>query len=136
MNGQLTCAPTNVGLTWHGIDWAKAYGYVKRMQARIVKATKEQRWNKVRALQRLLICSFYGKALAVRRVTENQGKRTPGVDNETWSTPPAKAAAIGSLKRKGYRPLPLKRIYIPKSNGKMRPLSIPTMRDRAMQALH
>jgi RNA-directed DNA polymerase len=136
MNGQLTCAPTDVSLTWHGIDWAKAYRYVKRMQARIVKATKEQRWNKVQALQRLLTCSFYGKALAVRRVTENQGKRTPGVDNETWSTPPAKAAAIGSLKRNGYRPLPLKRIYIPKSNGKMRPLSIPTMRDRAMQALH
>jgi len=106
------------------------------MQIRIVKATQEKRWNKVKALQRLLTSSFYGKALAVRRVTENQGKRTPGVDGETWSTPATKMDAVYSLKRKGYRPLPLKRIYIPKSNGKMRPLSIPTMRDRAMQALY
>lgn len=136
MNGQLTCAPTDVSTLWHSINWAEAYGYVRRMQTRIVKATQEQRWNKVHALQRLLTCSFYGKALAVRRVTENQGKRTPGVDGETWSTPAAKANAIVSLARKAYRPRPLKRIYIPKSNGKMRPLSIPTMRDRAMQALH
>jgi RNA-directed DNA polymerase len=136
MNGQSTCAPTDAPTPWHSINWAKAYGYVRRMQARIVKATQAKRWNKVQVLQRLLTCSFYGKALAVRRVTENQGKRTPGVDEVTWSTPAAKSKAICSLKRHGYRPMPLKRIYIPKSNGKMRPLSIPTMRDRAMQALH
>jgi RNA-directed DNA polymerase len=106
------------------------------MQTRIVKATQEKRWNKVKALQRLLTSSFYGKVLAVRRVTENQGKRTPGVDGKTWSTPETKMDAVYSLKRQGYRPLPLKRIYIPKSNGKMRPLSIPTMHDRAMQALY
>lgn len=106
------------------------------MQARIVKATQDGRWNRVKALQRLLATSFYGKALAVKRVTENQGKRTPGVDRVLWSTPDAKYMAIGTLKRRGYQPLPLKRIYIPKSNGKLRPLNIPTMRDRAMQALH
>lgn len=136
MNGQSPCAPTDVRTPWHSIDWAEAHRYVRRMQTRIVKATQDQRWNKVKALQRLLTCSFYGKVLAVRRVTENQGKRTPGVDGETWSTPAAKSDAVCSLRRQGYRPLPLKRIYIPKSNGKMRPLSIPTMRDRAMQALH
>lgn len=136
MNGQLTCALADIKTSWHDIDWAGAYRHVRRMQTRIVKATQEKRWNKVKALQRLLTSSFYGKALAVRRVTENQGKRTPGIDGSLWSTPGAKMDAVYSLKRQGYHPLPLKRIYIPKSNGKMRPLSIPTMRDRAMQALH
>lgn len=136
MSGQSTCALADMRTPWHGIDWAEAYRHVRRMQTRIVKATQERRWNKVKALQRLLTSSFYGKALAVRRVTENQGKRTPGVDGATWSTPDTKMDAVYSLKRWGYQPLPLKRIYIPKSNGKMRPLSIPTMRDRAMQALY
>lgn len=136
MNGQPTCALADQGTSWHSIDWDTAHATVKRMQARIVKATQAGRWNRVKALQRLLTTSFYGKALAVKRVTENQGKRTPGVDKVLWSTPDAKYMAIDSLKRCGYQPLPLKRIYIPKSNGKLRPLSIPTMRDRAMQALH
>jgi RNA-directed DNA polymerase len=72
----------------------------------------------------------------VRRVTENRGKRTAGVDGETWITPEQKATAIGALRQRGYRPRPLRRISIPKSNGKLRPLGIPTMRDRAMQALY
>jgi RNA-directed DNA polymerase len=110
---------------------------VRRLQARIVKATQEGKWGKVKALQHLLTHSFSGKALAVKRVTENQGKRTPGVDGEIWNTPAKKAKAIYSLKQRGYRPLPLRRIYIPKSNGKKkRPLGIPTMTDRAMQALY
>lgn len=133
---QLTCAPIDQNVAWHGINWAAAYVQVRRIQSRIVKATQEGRWNKVSVLQRLLTSSFYGKALAVRRVTENKGKRTAGVDDVTWSTPAAKTKAIDSLTRQGYKPMPLRRIYIPKSNGKMRPLSIPTMRDRAMQALH
>jgi RNA-directed DNA polymerase len=90
----------------------------------------------VKSLQWLLTHSFSGKALAVKRVTENQGKKTPGVDGMTWSTPEAKSQALLSLKRCGYRPLPLKRVHIPKANGKMRPLGIPVMRDRAMQALY
>jgi RNA-directed DNA polymerase len=136
MNGQPTCALADRGASWHSIDWDTAHATVKRMQARIVKATQEGRWNRVKALQRLLTTSFYGKALAVKRVTENKGKRTPGVDKVLWSTPDARYMAIDSLKRNGYQPMPLKRIYIPKSNGKLRPLSIPTMRDRAMQALY
>jgi RNA-directed DNA polymerase len=101
-----------------------------------VKAIQDGRWGKVHALQHLLTYSFSAKALAVRRVTENQGKRTPGVDRDTWKTPEQKATAIGTLRQRGYRPQPLRRVYIAKSNGKCRDLGIPTMRDRAMQALY
>lgn len=90
----------------------------------------------MKALQWILTHSFSGKALAVRRVTENQGKKTPGVDGITWSTPESKSHAMLSIKRRGYRPQPLRRVYIPKANGKMRPLGIPTMKDRATQALY
>ena len=99
-------------------------------------ATQEGKWGKVKALQRMLTHSFSGKALAVKRVTENQGKNTPGVDKVTWDTPEKKAQAIRELRQRGYHPLPLRRVYIPKRNGKMRPLSIPCMRCRAMQALY
>ncbi|KPV52532.1 DNA polymerase, partial [Kouleothrix aurantiaca] len=90
----------------------------------------------VKALQRLLTRSFSGKALAVKRVTENQGKRTPGVDRETWSTPERKARAIQALRPRGYHARPLKRVYLVKPNGKLRPLGIPCMIDRATQALY
>ena len=89
---------------WHQINWESAHRTVRRLQARIVKATQEGRWGKVKALQRLLSHSLSGKALAVRRVTENQGKRTPGVDKEVWTTPEKKATAIGSLQGRGYHP--------------------------------
>jgi RNA-directed DNA polymerase len=122
---------------WQAIDWQKAHHNVRRLQARIVKAMQAGRWGKVKALQYLLTHSFSAKALAVKRVTENKGKRTPGVDGEIWNTPSKKAAAIGKLRRRGYRPQPLRRIYIPKRDGiRKRPLSIPVMKDRAMQALH
>jgi RNA-directed DNA polymerase len=122
---------------WHAIDWQTTNRNVRRLQVRIVQATKEGRWGKVRALQRLLTHSYSGKVLAVRRVTENTGKRTSGVDGEIWDSPEKKTKAVHGLKQRGYRPLPLRRIYIPKSDGKkMRPLGIPTMMDRAQQALH
>jgi RNA-directed DNA polymerase len=123
-------------VSWHRINWYKALQHVRRVQLRIAKATREGKKRKVKSLQRLLSHSFHAKALAVKRVTENQGKVTPGVDGQTWSTPETKLQAVSSLKRKGYKPLPLRRVYIPKSNGKMRPLGIPTMKDRAMQALY
>ena len=122
---------------WYAMDWPTIERNVRRLQVRIAQATKEGRWSKVRALQRLLTRSFSGKALAVRRVTENQGKKTPGVDGEIWDTPEKKIQAVHELQGRGYKPQPLRRVYIPKSDGKtMRPLGIPTMKDRAMQALH
>jgi len=122
---------------WHAIDWRRAHRIVRRLQARIVKATQAGRWGKVKALQHLLTHSFSGKALAVKRVTENSGKRTPGVDGDIWDSPAKKTAAIGRLHQRGYKPLPLRRVWIPKSHSlKLRPLSIPSMRDRGMQALY
>src|SRR6266446_3720787 len=121
---------------WHAIDWQKVQRNVRRLQARIVKATQEGKWNKVKTLQRLLTHSFSGKALAVRRVTENQGKNTPGVDQITWNTPQKKMNAVYSLRQRDYHPQPLRRIYIPKKNGKKRGLGIPCMKCRAMQALY
>ncbi len=122
---------------WHAIDWQAINRNVRRLQVRIVQATKESRWGRVRALQRLLTHSYSGKVLAVRRVTENKGKVTPGVDQEIWDTPEKKTQAVHALKRRGYRSQPLRRVYIPKSDGKtMRPLGIPTMIDRGQQALH
>jgi RNA-directed DNA polymerase len=121
---------------WHDSDWKATNHNVRRLQARIVKATKEGKWGKVKALQRLLTHSFSGKAIAVRRVTENDGGATPGVDKIIWDTPEKKATAIATLKQRGYHPQPLRRVYIPKRNGKKRPLGIPCMRCRAMQALY
>src|SRR5713101_33512 len=121
---------------WHSIDWSKVWRTVRRLQARIVKAVAQGRWNKVKALVYLLTHSFSGRALAILRVVSNSGAKTPGVDGVRWNTPEAKSAAFDTLRRHGYQPQPLRRVYIPKSNGKQRPLGIPTMTDRAMQALY
>jgi RNA-directed DNA polymerase len=122
---------------WYATHWPAIHRNVRRLQVRIVQATKESRWGRVRALQRLLTHSYSGKVLAVRRVTENTGKATPGVDQEIWDTPEKKIQAVRALKRRGYRSQPLRRVYILKSDGKtMRPLGIPTMIDRGQQALH
>ena len=121
---------------WHSIDWKKVWRTVRRLQARIVKAVAEGRWNKVKALVYLLTHSFSGRALAILRVVSNSGAKTPGVDGILWNTPEAKSAAFSTLRRHGYQPQPLRRVYIPKSNGKRRGLGIPTMTDRAMQALY
>ncbi|WP_281647560.1 group II intron reverse transcriptase/maturase [Parendozoicomonas sp. Alg238-R29] len=120
---------------WHQINWELTNRQVRRVQLRIAKAARARNWRSVKALQRLLVNSFSARALAVRRVTENAGKRTSGVDGVLWSTPKSKWQALHSLKCQGYKPRPLKRAYIPKANGKRRPLGIPTMKDRAMQAL-
>src|ERR1700680_1283537 len=120
---------------WEQANWFRVEAEVKRLQTRIAKAVREGRWGKAQALQRLLTCSHSGKMLAVKRVTENSGKRTPGVDRKTWLTPAVRWKGMLSLRHSGYRTMPLRRVYIPKSNGKRRPLGIPVMRCRAMQTL-
>ena len=138
MNDKIkSCAPAdNQQASWDSIDWTRCELAVRKLQARIVKAQKEGRHGKVKALQWTLTHSFAAKALAVKRVTSNSGSNTAGVDKVTWETPQAKYQAIWELKRRGYQPKPLRRIHIKKSNGKLRPLGIPTMKDRAMQALY
>src|SRR5690606_24036286 len=78
---------------WHAIDWHRVEQFVRTTQQRIAKATLERDWRRVKALQRSLIHSFSARALAVRRVTENQGKRTAGVDRQLWDSPALKRVA-------------------------------------------
>jgi RNA-directed DNA polymerase len=136
-NSQLLQASFGPEWHWHGIDWAKCHRRVRSLQRRIVQAVKAGAWRKVKRLNYLLVNSFGARALAVKRVTENRGKKTPGVDGEIWDTPDLKAEAVERIRHvRGYQAKPLKRKYIAKSNGKQRPLGIPVMDDRGRQATH
>ena len=86
-------AASHDSVDWQAIDWPKAHTLVRRLQARIVKATQAERWGKVQALQRLLTHSWSGKMLAVKRVTENPGKHTARVEQELWRTPTKKSGS-------------------------------------------
>jgi RNA-directed DNA polymerase len=129
-------AASNTAVDWNSINWRKVCRTVCRLQARIVKAVREGKWHKVKSLVYLLTHSYSGRALAILRVVNNQGAKTPGVDGDCWPHADERGAAFALLRRRGYRPQPLRRVYIPKSNGQKRPLGIPTMTDRAMQALY
>ena len=129
-------APLTKITHWKVIDWKIVEDQVKRLQLRIAKAIKTGRFAKAKALQWILTHSFSAKLLAIKRVTQNTGRRTPGIDGVIWKTDRQKMRAVYELKRKGYKAQPLRRIYIPKKNGKLRGLGIPTMMDRAQQALH
>ena len=134
---QLTGAPSaNERRDWKTINWQKAQSEVKRLQMRIAKAVKEERYGKAKALQWVLTHSYHAKKLAVKRVTGNSGAKTPGIDGVTWKTAAQKMQAISQLKHNGIKTQPLRRLYIPKKNGQKRPLGIPTIMDRAHQALH
>jgi RNA-directed DNA polymerase len=121
---------------WETINWDKVEKEVKRLQMRIAKAEREKKRGRVKSLQWVLTHSLNAKLLAIKRVTSNKGKNTAGIDGITWNTGKKKTDALNALKRRGYKPLPMRRIYIPKKNGKLRPLSIPSMNDRAMQAVY
>jgi RNA-directed DNA polymerase len=128
-------------LTWDGpsgIDWTACARQVRSLQRRIVKSLRAGNWRKVKRLCFLLVNSFAARALAVKRVTENSGKKTAGIDGKVWMTPDHKMQAVQDIAHwNGYRPSPLKRIYIPKKDkSQKRPLSIPVMEDRARQAVH
>lgn len=122
---------------WKSIDWNSVISSVRQLQLRIAKAYREGKRGKAKALQRLLTTSYHAKLLAVKRVVQNKGGKTPGVDGVIWSTHQQKMEAARSLKRRGYKTKPLKRIYIKKKDGiKSRPLSIPPMSCRAQQSLY
>ncbi len=142
-DGQKPCAPKDnppdilpVPDLFSPDNLEEAKRRVRKLQLRIAKAFREGKPGRVKALQRILTRSLAARTLAIQRVTTNKGKNTPGVDRILWKTPREKSRNVQVLKRRGYTPLPLRRIYIPKKNGKLRPLSIPTMFDRAMQALY
>lgn len=135
-NASGAMAHASARVKWHFIDWQKATHIVRSLQTRIVKAVQAKKWKRVRDLQRLLTNSTSAKVLAIRRVTENKGKRTAGIDGKIWDSPAKKFQAIKGLTNCGYQANAVRRVSIPKKNGKKRPLGIPTMKDRAMQALH
>ena len=123
---------------WGSVPWERVEAHVSRLQTRIASATKEGRREDARKAQRTLVASFDARLLAVRTVTTNKGRNTPGVDGMVWRTEESKMEAALALGAKGYRAKPLRRVRIPKKGkrGQTRPLGIPTMYDRAMQALY
>jgi RNA-directed DNA polymerase len=131
-----TTGAVSAKLSWDAINWQPIESQVRRLQMRIAKAVREGKYGKAKALQWILTHSFYAKLLAVKRVSQNKGSRTPGIDGVIWNTARKKMDAVKLLKRRGYWPKALRRVYIPKGNGKQRPLSIPCMLDRGQQALH
>lgn len=136
VNQSLTGASFAKVSDWDAINWPKIRYEVRQIQMRIAKAIRENRYGKAKALQHLLSRSHSAKLLAVKRVTDNTGSKTAGVDGVRWTTARQKIKAVLELRHVGYKTQPLRRIYIPKRNGQKRPLSIPTMKCRAMQALY
>jgi len=135
--GKILTDTKKTDFRWKDIDWKTVYRSVNKLQTRIAKAVKQKKWNLVKRLQYLLTHSHYAKLLAVRRICQNKGKRTAGVVGERWLTPKAKMNAARMLTNKKYKAKPLRRVYIEKYDKKeKRPLSIPTMHDRAMQMLY
>lgn len=127
---------TKKRLKWKEINWETAESYVNRLQVRIVKAVQKRKWRLAKRLQKLVMNPFYAKALAVKRVITNKGRKTPGIDGKIWATDEDKIKAVYELEPLTYHASPLRRVYIEKYGKKeKRPLGIPTMHDRAVQGL-
>lgn len=122
---------------WVQIDWRKAERTVRSLRFRIFRAAQQQNWKKVKSLTRLMLRGYSNRLVSTRRVTQvNQGKNTPGIDGKVADTPERRGKLVDELR--DYRPWqasPVKRTYIPKANGKVRPLGIPTIKDRVLQAM-
>jgi len=129
-------APSTGAQNWNHIDWRKVNAHVYHMQMRIAKSIRQNKWGKAKALQHLLSRSFYAKLLSVKTIMSNKGSRTPGIDGAKWTSATARWQAALDLCSHGYRAQALRRVYISKKNGKLRPLGIPTLHDRAMQMLY
>lgn len=122
---------------WHDIDWHAAQKRVKNLRRRIFRATQNKQWNQVRSLMRLMLRSLSNLHLAVRKVTqENKGKRTPGLDGQVVLTPKARLKLVREMQKyETWKIKPAKRVYIPKADGKQRPLGILTIKNRIAQAV-
>jgi RNA-directed DNA polymerase len=124
-------------LDWDAIDWRTQEGNVRRLRRRIFKATREQDWARVRSLQKIMLRSWSNTLVSVRQVTQrNAGHRTPGVDGQVALTSTARAEMAVQVHRtiSTWDPIPVRRVYVPKANGKRRPLGIPAQMDRCHQA--
>lgn len=132
----LMSTTTDINTCWSNIDFKSAEYNIKRLQMRIAKAYINDDLVLMSYLQHKLMHSYYAKVLSIKYVSSNNGYRTPGIDNVTWMNLSDRVDAISSLKLRGYKPMPVKRIYIDKASGKKRPLGIPTLKDRAMQTLY
>jgi RNA-directed DNA polymerase len=124
-------------LDWHQVDWVAVEDEVRRLRQRIFTASREGDLKRVRSLQKLMLRSRANALLSVRRVTElNAGRRTAGIDGRVVVTAPGKAFLADSVQHydSSWKPKPVKRVYIAKANGKQRPLGIPAIFDRALQA--
>ena len=122
---------------WHEVNWQEAFDNVRNLRRRIFKATESEDWRKVRNLQRLMLRSYSNVLLAVRKATQdNIGRKTAGVDKVLVKTPRKRGQMVDDLiNNQDWKPKPARRVYIPKSNGKKRPLGIPTIKDRCLQAI-
>src|ERR1044072_7945855 len=134
---KVTVSPAPTKCDWDRIDWSHCTQYVRTLRQPIFRATKEEDLPKVRTLQRIMLRSYENRCMAVRRVTQvNQGKYTPGVDKVLVKTPKARGELVDMLAEyEPWKPLPARRVYIPKANGKLRPLGIPVILDRCLQAV-
>lgn len=137
-NNKSKHTPSQAEIFWRNPEvWRKARCIVDNLQRRIAKSIENKDFKKAKQLAKLLTRSTAAKLIAVKTVTSNKGRNTSGVDKELWDTPEKKIKAITSLKPEGYKASPLKRVMIPKKKkGEFRPLGIPTMKDRAMQAIY
>lgn len=130
-------------LKLHELEWIKYYPKIANMQESLIAAYRDKDSCKVHELQRKIVTSFEGRALAVRKVVTNKGGKTAGIDGQTWETSNQRMKAIDKLRTiaqnsKSYEASPVKRVWIPKAGTtqELRPLGIPTIIDRAVQALY